>query len=82
MRPEEWVQAKQSGEYQALTNSNLLWYRSQHPEYVNNNKVFQIVENGIGLEQVHKMIKDRFRELGNTETGSETFIPKEAAKGQ
>ena len=55
MRPEEWVQAKQSGEYQALTNSNLLWYRSQHPEYVNNNKVFQIVENGIGLEQVHKM---------------------------
>lgn len=82
MRPEEWVQAKQSGEYQALTNSNLLWYRSQHPEYVNNNKVLQIVENGIGLETVHKMIKDRFRELGSTETGSETFIPKEAAKGQ
>lgn len=82
MRPEEWVQAKQSGEYQALTNSNLLWYRSQHPEYVNNNKVLQIVENGIGLESVHKMIKDRFRELGNTETGSDTFIPKEAAKGQ
>lgn len=82
MRPEEWVQAKQSGEYQALTNSNLLWYRSQHPEYVNNNKVLQIVENGIGLESVHKMIKDRFRELGSTETGSETFIPKEAAKGQ
>ena len=82
MRPEEWVQAKQSGEYQALTNSNLLWYRSQHPEYVNNNKVLQIVENGIGLESVHKMIKDRFRELGSTETGSETFIPKEVAKGQ
>lgn len=82
MRPEEWVQAKQTGEYQALTNSNLLWYRSQHPEYVNNNKVLQIVENGIGLESVHKMIKDRFRELGSTETNSETFIPKEAAKGQ
>lgn len=82
MKPEEWVQAKQSGEYQALTNSNLLWYRSQHPEYVNNNKVLQIVENGIGLETVHKMIKDRFRDLGKTETGSETFIPKDAAKGQ
>lgn len=82
MRPEEWVQAKQSGEYQALTNSNLLWYRSQHPEYVNNNKVLQIVENGIGLESVHKMIKDRFREIGKTETGQDTFIPKEVAKGQ
>lgn len=82
LKPEEWVQAKQSGEYQALTNSNLLWYRSQHPKYVNDNKVLQVVENGIGLESVHKMIKDRFRELGKTETGSETFVPKEAAKGQ
>ena len=82
MRPEEWVQVKKSKEYQALTNSNLLWYRSQHPKYVNDNKILQIVENGIGLESVHKMIKDRFRELGSTETGSETFIPKEAAKGQ
>lgn len=82
LKPEEWVQAKQSNEYQALTNSNLLWYRSQHPGYVNNNEVLQVVENGIGLESVHKMIKDRFRELGSTETGSETFIPKEVAKGQ
>lgn len=82
LKPEEWVQAKQSGEYQALTNSNLLWYRSQHPEYINNNKVLQVVENGIGLETVHKMIKDRFRELGKTESGFETFIPKEAVKGQ
>lgn len=82
LKPEEWVQAKQTGEYQALTNSNLLWYRSQHPGYVNNNKVLQIVENGIGIDQVHKMIKDRFRELGKTDTSSETFIPKEAAKGQ
>lgn len=81
LKPEEWVQAKQSGEYQALTNSNLLWYRSQHPGYVNNNKIFQIVENGIGLEQVHQMIKDRFRDLGNTETSSTQYIPKDAVKG-
>ncbi len=82
MKPEDWVQAKQTDEYQALTNSNLLWYRSQHPGYVNDNKVLQIVENGIGLDTVHKMIKDRFNQLGKTETGSETFIPKEAAQGQ
>lgn len=82
LRPEQWAQVKESGEYQPLTNSNLLWYRSHHPEYVNNNQVLQIVENGIGLEQVHKMIKDRFQQLGKTETSSEVFIPKEAAKGQ
>lgn len=82
MRPEEWAQVKGTDKYEPLTNSNLLWYRSQHPEYVNNNKVLQIVENGIGLETVHKMIKDRFREIGKTETSSETFVPKEAVKGQ
>lgn len=82
LRPEQWAQVKESGEYQPLTNSNLLWYRSHHPEYVNNNQVLQIVENGIGLEQVHKMIKDRFQKIGNTETSTESFIPKEVAKGQ
>lgn len=82
MKPEEWVQAKQTGEYQALTNSNLLWYRSHHPRYVNNNKILQIVENGIGLDTVHTMIKDRFNRLGKTETSSETYISKEAAQGK
>lgn len=82
LRPEQWAQVKESGEYQPLTNSNLLWYRSHHPEYVNNNQVLQIVENGVGLEQVHKMIKDRFQKIGNTETSTESFIPKEVAKGQ
>lgn len=82
LRPEQWAQVKESGEYQPLTNSNLLWYRSHHPEYVNNNQVLQIVENGIGLEQVHKMIKERFQKIGNTETSTESFIPKEVAKGQ
>lgn len=80
--PEDWVKVKNTNEYKPLTNSNLLWLRSHRSEYINNNKILQIVENGIGLEQVHKMIKDRFRELGKTETGSDTFIPKEAAKGQ
>lgn len=79
---QEWVQAKNSGEYQPLTNSNLLWLRYNSPEYVNNNQMLQIVENGIGLEQVHKMIKDRFHTLEKTESSADSFIPKEAAKGQ
>lgn len=79
---QDWAKVKNSGEYKPLTNSNLLWFRSHMPEYVNNNQVLQIVENGIGLEQVHKMIKDRFRELGKTTTSTEAFVPKEAVKGQ
>lgn len=78
----DWAKAKTSGKYQPLTNSNLLWMRSHMPNYVYKNDMLQIVENGIGINEVHKMIKDRFQELGKTETSSTTFIPKEVAKGQ
>lgn len=80
--PEEWAKVKNTRKYRPLTNSNLLWLRSHKPEYINDNKVFQIVENGIGLESVHKMIKDRFQKLGTTETSSDFFIPTDVAKGQ
>lgn len=78
---EDWVKVKESGQYKPLTNSNLLWMRSHLPGYANNNQLFQIVENGIGLEQVHKMIKDRFHKLGEQETSNDTFIPKEVSQG-
>lgn len=81
LSPEQWAKAKESGQYQPLTNSNLLWLRAHNPGWVNNNKVLQTVENGIGLEQVHKMIKDRFRKIGSTEVSTDQFVPKEAVKG-
>lgn len=81
LTPEQWAEAKGSGQYQPLTNSNLLWLRAHNPGWVNNNKVLQTVENGIGLEQVHKMIKDRFQKIGNTGTSTDQFVPKEAVKG-
>lgn len=81
LSPEQWAKAKESGQYQPLTNSNLLWLRAHNPGWVNNNKVLQTVENGIGLEQVHKMIKDRFHKIGSTEVSTDRFVPKEAVKG-
>lgn len=78
----DWAKAKTSRKYYPLTNSNLLWMRSHMPNYVYKNDMLQIVENGIGINEVHKMIKDRFQELGKTETSSTIFIPKEVAKGQ
>lgn len=81
LSPEQWAKAKESGQYQPLTNSNLLWLRAHNPGWVNNNKVLQTVENGIGLEQVHKMIKDRFHKIGSTEVSTDQFVPKEAVKG-
>lgn len=81
LSPEQWAKAKESGQYQPLTNSNLLWLRAHNPGWVNNNKVLQTVENGIGLEQVRKMIKDRFHKIGSTEVSTDQFVPKEAVKG-
>lgn len=53
---------------QPLTNSNLLWLRANSPEYANNSIIFDIVQNGIGLEQVNKMIRERLSSLGTSET--------------
>lgn len=80
--PEQWVKVKDSNEYQILTNGNLLWMRSHLPKYANKNQLLRIVENGIGIEEVHKMIKDRFQKIGTTETSTDTFMPQKVAKGQ
>lgn len=53
--------------YQAITNQQLLWLRAHDPQFVNNNNVFQITNNGIGINQIQKEIKDRFESLGTSE---------------
>lgn len=80
--PQQWAKVKDSNKYEPLTNGNLLWMRSHLPQYENKNQLLRIVENGIGLDEVHKMIKDRFQQMGKTETSTDTFIPQEVAKGQ
>lgn len=79
--PEIWAKIRDSKEYQVVTNGNLLWMRSHMPQYVNNNQLLRIVENGIGLEEVHQMIKSRFQNLGKSETSTEFYVPKQAVKG-
>lgn len=79
--PTDWAKIKDSGEYQVVTNGNLLWMRSHMPQYANRNEILRIVENGIGLEQVHQMIKSRFNNIKNNKSTTETYIPKEAVKG-
>ena len=80
--PQQWAKVKDSNKYEPLTNGNLLWMRSHLPQYANKNQLLRIVENGCGLDEVHKMIKDRFQQMGKTETSTDTFIPQEVAKGQ
>jgi len=44
------------GDLRAVTNSDLLQIRSLDTDYANNNDIFKIIKNGIGMEKVTKMI--------------------------
>lgn len=81
LSPSQWSRAKNSNKYSPVTNSNLLWLRYNHPKYIKDNTILQTVENGIGLDQVNKMIKDSFQSMGKVEQSSEMYISKEAVKG-
>ena len=52
---------------QILTNSNLLSLRANSSNLVNDNSVLQIVENGIGMEQIAKMVQERLQSLKTDE---------------
>lgn len=64
LTPEE---ARNNQKYQTLTNSNLLAIRAQSPDQIFDNTMLGVVENGIGLETVHKLIKDSIANLGTDE---------------
>lgn len=58
---------KNQDKYIPLTNSNLLQMRAWDKRFVNNNMILDIVSNGIGMEKVHSMIKERFSKLGSSD---------------
>lgn len=65
---EEFAKLRGSGDYFPITNSNILWLRANSPQYSFNNTILQTVENGINLDKVHDMIKDRMYDIGKQTT--------------
>ena len=59
-------QLKENSEYQPLTNSDLLYYRSGFEEMAGENEIFKIVSNGIGMETVTKQIQSIIANLGSS----------------
>ncbi len=57
-----------SNKYRPLTNSNLLYLRAYQPEYTNNNQILSTVANGIGMEQIDRMIREKLSSLGTSES--------------
>lgn len=67
MSPEK---AKQSG-WTMVTNQDLLYMRANDTNLAGNDKILNVVNNGIGISQVTKMIQDSIGNLG-TNSNSET----------
>lgn len=57
-----------NNQYKPITNSNLLYLRAYQPEYTYNNELLNIANNGIGINEVDKMIRERMMALGTIET--------------
>ncbi len=67
MSPEK---AKQSG-WKQMTNQDLLYLRANDPSLSGKDEILNVVNNGIGISQVTKMIQDSIGNLG-TNSSSET----------
>lgn len=67
MSPEK---AKQS-EWKQMTNQDLLYLRANDPSLSGKDEILNVVNNGIGISQVTKMIQDSIGNLG-TNSNSET----------
>ena len=78
---EQWAKLKGTRKYKPLSNGNLLWMRSHLPQYVNQNSLFRIVENGIGLEKVQDLVKSSFKDIGKMESSYDQYLPKDVAMG-
>lgn len=69
-----------SGEYRAITNSDLLRIRSLDTNYANNNEILGVVKNGIGISKVTKMIQDALSGINSTQFKREGYASSDGQK--
>lgn len=67
---------KNQDKYDIMTNSNLLYIRSHSPQYVNKNNILETISNGIGMNQINKLIKERLINLGTRQISNEGYSVK------
>lgn len=63
MSIEEYKQLDKN-KYEILTNSNLLYYRANSPEFAFKNDILGIVENGVGISEITKHLLQVASNLG------------------
>ena len=73
-------QLQNSESYTPLTNSELLYYRAQVPEMANQNGILKVVQNGISIESITKLINQAVTMLGSTSKQDEGYIRSDAKR--
>lgn len=63
-------------QYRALTNSNLLYLRAHSPEFSFSNEILSVVENGIGIPTITKIIEDAIGNLGTNTISKQGYSYK------
>lgn len=71
--PQEYGDLIQQGNYQALTNSNLLYLRREDPNFAFKNDILNTVQNGIGIDKVTQMIMNIKNKIGETTLQQEGY---------
>ena len=72
--PAEYRNLLQSGNnYQALTNSQLLSLRQYDPNLAFKNDIFNIIDNGIGIDKVNELIRSITDKIGKTELENQGY---------
>lgn len=66
------------GNYQILTNANLLYYRANNPQLAFNNEILNIVHNGIGIEAITKHLLSVTSKIGANTLRSAGYSEKSA----
>ena len=78
MTVEEFKQLKdeEPNKYEALTNSNLLYYRAHSPQFAFNNNILRVVSNGIGEKQVTELLLQVANNMGKDVLQQEGYSQK------
>lgn len=67
-------QLRESTDYTPLTNTQLLQFRARDSSLAFNKNILNVVQNGIGVESVQKIINDVVKKIGETTSVEKGFV--------
>lgn len=77
MTLDDYYKQGNNPEYRPLTNSNLLYYRSQTPQFAFDNSLLDVISNGVGQEKVTDMLQKALSGIGTDQLSTEGYTVRQ-----